>query len=81
MPERHMLPFLWKASTGDILNHEHKIGCEAKSFEGSKRCPLSLPCDRTLLKKQGFVSQDPIGAFSIKQECTSTHISIQYHDI
>jgi hypothetical protein len=31
--------------------------------------------------KQGFVSQDPIGGFSMKQECTNTHISIQYHDI
>jgi hypothetical protein len=32
-------------------------------------------------KKQGFVSQDPIGGFSTKQECTNTHKSIQYRDI
>jgi hypothetical protein len=30
-------------------------------------------CDRTPLKKQGFVSQDPTGGFSMKQECTNTH--------
>jgi uncharacterized lipoprotein YehR (DUF1307 family) len=33
------------------------------------------------LKKQGFVSKDPIREFSTKRECTNTHISIQYHDI
>jgi hypothetical protein len=33
------------------------------------------------LKKQGFVSQDPTGGFSMKRECVNTHISIQYHDI
>jgi hypothetical protein len=38
-------------------------------------------CDRTPLKKQEFVSQDPIEGFSTKRECTNTHISIQYHDI
>jgi hypothetical protein len=31
-------------------------------------------------EKQGFASQDPIGRFSTKRECTNTHISIQYHD-
>jgi hypothetical protein len=38
-------------------------------------------CDRTTLKKQGFVSQDSIGGFSMKQKCANAHISIQYHDI
>jgi hypothetical protein len=40
-------------------------------------------CERTPppLKKQGFVSQDPIGGFSTERECTKTYISIQYHDI
>jgi uncharacterized lipoprotein YehR (DUF1307 family) len=37
--------------------------------------------DRTPLKKQGFVSQDPNGGFSMKQECKNTYISIQYYDI
>jgi uncharacterized lipoprotein YehR (DUF1307 family) len=40
-----------------------------------------LGCDRTPLKKQGFVSQDPTGGFSTKRECANTHINIQYHDI
>jgi hypothetical protein len=31
-PESHVLSFLWKASTCDILNHEHKIGCKATSL-------------------------------------------------
>jgi hypothetical protein len=49
-------------------------------------CVLPRSCsdtnsDRTLLKKQGFVSQDPIGGFSIKQECANTHIGIQYYDL
>jgi hypothetical protein len=38
-------------------------------------------CDRTPLKKQEFVSQDPIGGFLTERECTNTHISIQYYDI
>jgi hypothetical protein len=38
-------------------------------------------CDRTPLKKQGFVSQDPTRGFSMKRECANTHISIQYYDI
>jgi hypothetical protein len=33
-------------------------------------------CDRTPVKKQGFVSQDPTRGFSMKQECVNTHISI-----
>jgi hypothetical protein len=33
-------------------------------------------CDRTHMKKYGYVSQDPIGGFSTKRECTNTHISI-----
>jgi hypothetical protein len=37
--------------------------------------------DRTPLKKQGFVSQDPTRGFSMKRECANTHISIQYYDI
>jgi hypothetical protein len=32
-------------------------------------------------KKQGFVSQDSTGGFSMKRECLNTHIIIQYHDI
>jgi hypothetical protein len=32
-------------------------------------------------KKQGFISQDSIRGFSMKRECTNTHISIQYYDI
>jgi hypothetical protein len=38
-------------------------------------------CDRTPLKKQGFVSQDTIRGISTKRECINTHISIQYYDI
>jgi hypothetical protein len=38
-------------------------------------------CDKTSMKKQGFVSQDPTGVSSTKRECVNTHISIQYHDI
>jgi hypothetical protein len=38
-------------------------------------------CDRNPLKKSRFVSQNPIGGFSMKRECTNTHISIQCYDI
>jgi hypothetical protein len=52
-------------------------------YEGGLDLMLLLEgqCDRTPLKKKGFISQDPIGGFSMKRECTNTHISIQYHDI
>jgi hypothetical protein len=30
-------------------------------------------CDRTTSKMRGFVSQDHIGGFSMKRECTNTH--------
>jgi uncharacterized lipoprotein YehR (DUF1307 family) len=46
-----------------------------------QRASAQGSCDRTPLKKQGFVSQDPTGGFSMKQECANTYISIQYHDI
>jgi hypothetical protein len=38
-------------------------------------------CDRTPMNKQGFVSQDSTGGFSMKRECANRHISIQYYDI
>jgi hypothetical protein len=34
--------------------------------------PKKQDCDRTPLKKQGFVSQDHIGQFSMKREYTNT---------
>jgi hypothetical protein len=55
-----------------------------KPHMGAKELQTTLQdthCDRTPLKKQEFVSQDPTGGFSLKRECANTHISIQYHDI
>jgi hypothetical protein len=46
-----------------------------------KLMKVDRECDRTPLNKHGFISQDPTGEFSTKQECAKTHISIQYHDI
>jgi hypothetical protein len=40
-----------------------------------------MPTVKNPPKKQGFVSQDPIGGSSMKREYTNTHVSIQYHDI
>jgi hypothetical protein len=37
-------------------------------------------CDRTPLKKQESVSQDPTGGFSMKRECANTH-KHTIHDI
>jgi hypothetical protein len=31
-PERHVFPFLGKASIGDILNYEHKVWCKPTSL-------------------------------------------------
>jgi hypothetical protein len=61
--------------------------CAAAKVEGTTEVVVndelmsSGYCDRTPLNKQGFVSQDPTGGFSMKRECANTHISIQYHDI
>jgi hypothetical protein len=61
--------------------------CAAAKVEGTTEVVVgdelmsSGYCDRTPLNKQGFVSQDPTGGFSMKRECANTHIRIQYHDI
>jgi hypothetical protein len=66
----------------DNLSH-HPNSEMPKEFMLGRECIYILEdyCDRTPLKKQGFVSQDPTGGFSTKRECVNTHLSIQYHDI
>jgi hypothetical protein len=56
-------------------------GTEFRNDSFDQFCLERGVCDRTPIKKQGFVSQDSTGGFSMKRECANTHISIQYHDI